>query len=276
METIKLSETYDFLKGGTLSPLFVHRISDHPNPGWFRPAVIVVPGGGYNDVCSREGEVVAARFLAQGFQTFILNYLVARDGVAYPEERNELGAAIDFLKKHAGEFHINPDEIFAVGFSAGGHLVADVAMEEETLREEYSIDSKLKGIGLGYPVISYEDGEMGTYQNLLCTYSEEEKISLRAKLSLEKHVTKENPPAYIIATGNDELVPVSNAIRYASSLYKNGIPCELHIFPNGAHGVSSGDKEVCSLPCYQDPTGRIRYWPEECASFFRSLVKEAF
>ena len=220
--------------------------------------------------------MIAARFLAQGFQTFILNYLTAREGVSYPEERNELGAAIDYLKKHADKYHVNPEEIFAVGFSAGGHLVADVAMEEETLQREFSLDTKLKGIGLGYPVISYEDGEKGTYQNLLCNYSEEERIPLRAKLSLEKHVTSQNPPAYIFATGNDELVPVSNAIRYASSLYKNSVPCELHIFPNGAHGVSSGDKEICSLPCYQDPTGRIRYWTNECASFFRSFVKEVF
>lgn len=276
METIELKKEYDFLKGGEIYPLYIRTASDQANPSWLRPAVIIVPGGGYGMVCPREGEVIAARFLAKGFQTFILTYLTAKEGVSYPEERNELACAIDFLKKHADEYHVNKKEIFAVGFSAGGHLVADVAMEEKELKEKYSLDAKLKGIGLAYPVISYEDGEMGTYRNLLKGYEEEEKEILREKLSLEKHITKENPPAYVFATGNDQVVPVSNAIRYASALYKNGVMCELHIFPNGAHGFSSGDKETCTTTSYLDPTGRVRYWTDECASFFRGFVKESF
>lgn len=276
MGTIELKKDYGFLKGGTLYPLYIHQAFDRPNPLWRRPAVIVVPGGGYGMVCPREGEVIAARFLAKGFQTFVLTYLAAKEGVSYPEERNELGAAIDYLKKNADAFHINKKEIFAVGFSAGGHLVADVAMEEKELREKYSLDAKLKGIGLAYPVISYEEGEVGTYRNLLKGYEEEEKGILQKKLSLEKHVTKENPPAYVFATGNDQVVPVSNAIRYASALFKNGVMCELHVFPNGAHGFSSGDGETCSSASYFDPTGRVRYWTDECASFFRSLVEEPF
>lgn len=276
METIDLKAHYSFLEGGSLYPLYVHEAFDKPNPLWKRPAVIVVPGGGYGMVCPREGEVVAARFLAQGFQTFVFTYLTAKENASYPEARNELGAAIDFVKKNADRFHINKEEVFAVGFSAGGHLVADVAMEVNLLRQQYSLDARLKGAGLGYPVISYEDGEMGSYRNLLSRYSEEEKASLREKLSLEKHVTKDNPPTYIFATGNDEVVPVSNAMRYANALFKAGVFCELHIFPQGAHGYSTGDKEVCTSPSYIDPTGRVRYWTDECSSFFRSLVKEPF
>ena len=276
MESIQLSETYRFLKGGSLSPLVVGQASDRPNPSWRRPAVIVVPGGGYAQVCPREGEVVAARFLARGFQTFVFTYLTAKDGACYPEQRNELGCAIDYLKKNADEYHLNPKEIFVVGFSAGGHLIADVVMEKETLRKELGIDTELKGLGLGYPVISSEEGEPGTFRNLLQGYSKDETSVLREKLSLEKHIGKDNPPAYVFATGDDPFVPSSNAIRYASALYRAGILCELHIFPHGAHGLSTGDKETCPSSDYDDPTGRACYWPEECASFFRGLSEEPF
>lgn len=276
MESIPLNKTYRFLKGGVLSPLVVGQASDRPNPSWRRPAVIVVPGGGYAQVCPREGEVVAARFLAKGFQTFVLTYLTVEDGAVYPEQRNELGCAIDYLKKHAGEYHLNPKEIFAVGFSAGGHLAADVAMEKETLQKKLGIDAELKGLGLGYPVISSESGEPGTFANLLKGYSGEEKAALYEKLSLEKHVGKDNPPSYVFATGDDPFVPSSNAIRYALALYRNGVRCELHIFPHGAHGLSTGDKETCPSSDYDDSTGRACYWPEECASFFRALSEEPF
>lgn len=276
MENIRLNESYAFLKGGVLDPLVIRQNPSGIATDWIRPAVIVVPGGAYGMVSTREGECIAAKFLAQGFQTFVLSYLVAKDGVSYPEQRNELGASIDYLKKHAEEYHINLDEIFAVGFSAGGHLVADVAMEADALKKEFGLDAKLKGIGLGYPVISYEEGEMTSYANLLQGYSDEEKPSLREKLSFEKHVTKNNPPAYVFATGNDHLVPVSNAIRYASSLYRNGVACELHIFSRGEHGLGCGDKENCVDSCYNDLDENARSWTEECSSFFRHLVKEPF
>ncbi len=276
MESIQLNETYRFLKGGALSPLVLDQVFDRPNPSWRRPAVIVVPGGGYGTVSPREGAVVAAHFLAKGFQTFVFTYLTAKDGVAYPEQRNELGCAVDYLKKHAGEYHLNPNEIFVVGFSAGGHLAGDVAMEREELEKEFGIDPRIKGLGLGYPVISSEEGEPGTFANLLKGYSEEEVSSLSHKLSLEKHVGKDNPPAYVFATGDDNYVPSSNAVRYALALYRNRIPCELHVFPHGAHGLSTGDKETCPSSDYEDPTGRARYWSDECASFFRMLSEEAF
>ena len=276
MADIDLKKAYAFLKGGVLSPLIVRQNPYGPLSHWVRPAVIVVPGGAYGMVSPREGEIVASKFLAQGFQTFVLSYLVANDCVSYPEQRNELGASIDYLKKQAEEYHVNPNEIFAVGFSAGGHLVADVAVEEEDLKKELGLDAKLKGIGLGYPVISHEEGEASTYRNLLQGYSDEEKPALWEKVSIEKHVNSSNPPAYIFSTGNDELVPVSNAIRYASALYKHGVRCELHIFSSGAHGLSTGDKESCIAANYDNLDKSAKSWCEECASFFRDLVDEPF
>ncbi len=276
MGDIDLKKTYAFLKGGVLSSLIIQQNPYGSQSHWLRPAVIVVPGGSYGMVSPREGEIAAAKFLAQGFQTFVLSYLIANDGVSYPEQRNELGASIDYLKKHAEEYHINPKEIFSVGFSAGGHLVADVAMEEEDLKKELGLDAKLKGIGLGYPVISHEEGEASTYANLLQGYSDEEKSILWEKLSMEKHVKGSNPPAYVFSTGNDELVPVSNAIRYASALYKQGVRCELHIFSSGGHGLSTGDKESCVTPNYDNLDKSARSWCEECSSFFRDLVEEPF
>lgn len=274
MELIELKKEYSNLEGGSLEPLVINKVWDCNPQTFLRPAVIVAPGGGYAYASEREAEPIAARFLALGFQTFVLRYLTKTEGVAYPEELLELASAVDYVKKHAEEYRVNPEEVFAVGFSAGGHLVADLAMEMKGLeRLGFEGDATLKGIGLGYPVISYEDGHKESYDNLLFGYTEEAQAKMREDLSLEKHVSKENPPAYIYTTATDKTVPVSNSLRYASALMKEGVPCELHVYSYGPHGSSVGDEEVCpGFP--EDPA--IRHWPEECAAFFRRFCVEKF
>lgn len=277
MEKIELKNFYPFLKRGSLKPLVINEVFDDPQKEWRRPAVIVVPGGGYFMVSNREGETVASRFLALGFQTFILTYSVAPQGGHYPDQIEELGAAIDYVKKNADRYHVNPEEVFAMGFSAGGHLVADLAMEAPRLEKEKGLDCSLKAIGLGYPVISNHGiGEANSYKNIVNGYSEEEQARLKERLSLEDKVSKINPPAYIFATGEDQTVPVQNSVLYASALWKLGVPCELHIFAKGVHGISTGDKEVTDCPWFTGASEGITDWPKECALFWRNFVKEKF
>ena len=75
IETIYLNEHYH-IQGGKVEALIGAKPFDH-EVDWKRPALIVVPGGGYGMVSKREAEPVAFRFLAKGFQVFILNYLCA-------------------------------------------------------------------------------------------------------------------------------------------------------------------------------------------------------
>lgn len=60
------------------------------------PAVVVVPGGGYDHVSPREGEPVALRLLAMGYQAFVLNYSVAP--AVYPLALQELARAVDTVR----------------------------------------------------------------------------------------------------------------------------------------------------------------------------------
>ena len=90
-------------------------------PNWKRPAVIIVPGGGYEKVSRREGEPTAMQFIARGFQAFVLNYTVGGEkGASYPEQLFEVAACVDYVRKNAAEYGVNSKEIFVIGFSAGG------------------------------------------------------------------------------------------------------------------------------------------------------------
>lgn len=274
-ERIFLKNEYGFLQNGTLDCLTIDYPWDGENTiGWKRPALIVVPGGGYGMVSKREGETVATAFLARGFQTFILTYTVAPNG-RYPDQLFELAAAVDYVKKHAEEYGVNKDEVFVVGFSAGGHLTGNLAVEYASVssRVGQTLDCKPTAVGLSYPVISQIHGHQGSYDNLLAGYSEEEKTEFLKTLNLDQAVTKDTPPAFVWATAEDGAVPADNALRYVMALDKNSIPYELHVYPKGPHGISTAN---CENNAPHVGLQKAKKWVDECAEFFHMYVTEKF
>ena len=273
--TIDLKEKYSFLQGGKLDCLLADYPMDGENKAWQRPALIVVPGGGYGMTSKREGEPIASAFFAKGFQVFILWYLCQPDGVRYPEQLLELASAVDYVKKNAKELSVNPDEVFAVGFSAGGHLTANLAVEYASVSEKagVALDCRPTAVGLSYPVISQKGGHFGSYDNLLDGYSDEAKKELLKTLNLNEAVTENTPPAFIWSTRTDSVVPCDNAIRYAQALSDKGVDFELHVYPRGVHGLSTASLEI-------NPEGAelatVEHWIGACAKFFRFYTVEKF
>ena len=274
---IDLKKEYG-LAGGTLDCMIADCVWRRENYEWKRPAVIVVPGGGYGCVCNdREGEAIALEFLARGFHAFVLNYEVGgENGLPYPEQLLEEAAAVDYVKKHAKEFNVNEKEVFAVGFSAGGHLVANLAVEHHTASQKYGkpLDCKPTAVGLGYPVISSKHGHIGSYQNLLCGYSDEAKEELLKTLNLDEAVSEYTSPAFVWATAEDTVVPPDNAIRFALALDRKRIPYELHIYPKGDHGLATAKEEINIYGKFTQQHLRAQKWLEDCASFFRMYCDE--
>lgn len=273
MGRINLSEFYPSLKGGILTPSILPYPFDDEGAPYKRPALIVVPGGAYWMVSKREGLPIANQFLARGFQTFVLDYVCSPEAV-YPEQLKELACAIDYVKKHADENWVNADEIFVIGFSAGGHLVANLAMEEPTIAKDYKldIDCKVKAIGLLYPVISHKFGYCATHNNLLKDL--ENKDELLEKLSLHDHIHDGQAPAFIATSIEDNVVPAENALQYAAALKARKIPFELHLFPTGWHGFSTASDEINPGQNLSLLSKNMKNWPEMCANFFKGFCAE--
>ncbi len=264
VKSVCLQEEYGF--GGELDCLAMDFPFDVERE-WKRPAVIVVPGGSYEITSKREGEPVALDFLTRGFQAFVLRYEVASDGASYPRQLLQLASAVDYVKKHAKEYFVDEKKVFIVGFSAGGHLVANLAVEHQRVSEIAGkpLDCKPTAVGLGYPVIDYETRHELTYQNVLAGYEGEERAKLIERLSLQKSVNEQTPPAFLWTTAEDSGVDSRNTLLYAMALAERKIPYELHVYPQGEHGASNGSAEI------NDERGlyqRIRRWVEDCVSFF--------
>ena len=270
--TLNLKEKYDFLQGGELDCLLMERPFPEETE-WKRPAIIIAPGGGYWHVSKREGEPISTAFMAMGYQTFILKYLCAPQNARYPEQLLELACAVDYVRKNAENLNVNPNEIFLIGFSAGGHLVANLSVDYSKISTLVAKELQCKptAVGLAYPVISYEYGHTGSFDNLLQGYSEQEKSRLIKELNLDNQVSAETPPTFLWCTAQDNIVPPENTLKYALALDKAKVAYELHIYPIGPHGLSTGSVEVNSFAL---GIPKVASWIKDCANFFRAYTVE--
>ena len=82
-------------------------------------------------------------------------------------------------------------------------------------------------------------------------------------LDLEKHVTRDTPPAFLWHTVTDATVPYDSSTRFAEAMWKIGNTAELHLFPRGAHGLAIGQDN--------DQVPEIRIWPELASNFLRAV-----
>lgn len=211
------------------------------------PAMLVIPGGGYYMVSDREGEPVAMRYLALGFNAFVLDYSVAEDSaLKYPYQIAEAAMAMEYLRINAENLNIDPEKIAAVGFSAGGHLCAMLGSfhncPETGKVFKPTVCVKPNALVLGYPVISSDISfaHIGSFINL-CG---EENKELMKKVDVLNLIDENSAPAFIWSTFNDNVVPCQNAIEAALKYKESGVPVSLHVFGKGEHGLSVADATV--------------------------------
>ncbi len=201
-------------------------------------AVIVLPGGGYVGHADYEGEPVARWLNSIGYCAFVLNYRVAP--YRHPWPLADVQRAVRCVRHQHERWGVEPDRIGVLGFSAGGHLAGCAGILRlkayEALDETDAVDPRPDFMVLCYPVISFgpyrHDGSM---RNLL---GDDPDPDLRRILSLETSVDSHSAPAFLWHTANDDLVPVQNSLLLADALARSSVPCELHVFPDGAHGAA--------------------------------------
>ena len=243
IETVKLSETCG-IEGNATLKCFVHdQDEEMKRYNVDLPAMIVCPGGGYQFTSRREADPIAVEFYNRKYATFVLNYDVAP--YRYPVALTELAAAVDYVRSNAERFNVNPNRIFVVGFSAGGHLVANLANFWHNLpvpeANGKKLDAKPNATVLGYPVIMPLT-HAGSFVNL--TGIEDVSDPRVQALSLDKTVTELNPPCFIWTTAEDTTVNPDATIQYTIALKKAGVRYETHIFADGRHGLATAEERT--------------------------------
>lgn len=273
--TVKLREIYKNLqdtgKDVTLE-VFAHTYSAHFAPAKRFPAMIVCPGGGYTKISERESEPIALALLGRGIQCFVLRY--STFPARFPAQHLELAAAVAYVRTHADEFMVDPDAIGVMGFSAGGHLAGSYAA---SLWHDEGFAR-----ALGVEVETLRPNAMALCYGVLCRGREKGDIYLERllgpdapgklwdRISLDRSAGEHTPPAFIWHTFADTTVPVRHALCAAEALAEKKIPFELHVYPDGAHGLALADYTTdakADKPAYRPP-GYTARWLSDCADWF--------
>jgi acetyl esterase/lipase len=199
-----------------------------------RPAILVLPGGGYAGHAGHEAEPVAEWLASLGIHAYVLRYRVAPH--RHPAPLEDAKAALLQIRGESNGLAVDRARVGVLGFSAGGHLAAtlstalatgDTALDRPAAVPDLTV--------LCYPVVSYTDEvHQDCVDNLLGASPPE---GLLREVSADLQVTAATPPAFVWHTANDAAVSVHHSLAYTGSLVRAGVPAELHVFPHGRHGL---------------------------------------
>ena len=228
-------------------------------------AVVVLPGGAYvNLAANLEGRQVADWFTARGFRAFILSYRLSSNGYLLPVPLLDARRAVQTVRARALDYHIDPNRIVVIGFSAGGHLAAlsgtqFVAGNPDAEDPIDRASSRPDYLVLGYPWIGAISSDTShlSYCKLFNVMDRCE--ALRTAYSPDLFVTKDTPPTFWYHTFDDQTVPVEQGLRFYEALVKAGVPSEAHIFAKGPHGTGLGKGDAA-----------LDQWPDLLETWLRA------
>ena len=215
----------------------------------FRPllsngaAVLVTPGGGYRHiVIDKEGYELGRWLAARGFTVFVLFYRLPGEGWASGPNvaLSDAQRAVRLIRSRANNYGVNPERVAAMGFSAGGHLCADLATRfaAHTYADVDSADTlSARPIAAApiYPVVSMTAPIAHAGSRKLLVGANASRALERAH-SPHHNVPNNAPPFFLVHAEDDASVPVENTLELRTALRAQGIPVETHLFANGGHG----------------------------------------
>lgn len=207
-----------------------------------KAAVVICPGGGYGHTAmEHEGHDIAKWFNSFGVAGIILDYRHRGRGYGHPAPLEDARRAIRTVRTKAGEWNIDPAKIGVMGFSAGGHLASSagthfVPGDQSASDPVERVGSRPDFMILCYPVIAFGEPytHYGSQHNLL---GKEADPALIKKMSSEKQVTAQTPPAFLWHTQEDTGVPIENSIQFYRALTAASVGGELHVYQKGRHGL---------------------------------------
>jgi acetyl esterase/lipase len=250
--------------------LWVRGVPD-PQLHVFRPArpdgsaLLSLPGGGYQFLSvQNEGLDVAQRFSALGTTVFVLTYRLPGEGWKdrHLVPLQDAQRAMRLIRARAKEFDIDPARLGVVGFSAGGHLAADLATAyaERTYANVDEADrqsARPAFAGLVYPVTSVRP--RGQSRSGLGLLGPDASPALMDARSPVLHVTAQTPPSFLVHSLDDPVVPLENSLEWIAACRQAKVQVEAHLFAAGGHGYG--------LHLAKDLPGSS--WPELFALWMR-------
>lgn len=200
------------------------------------PCVIVVHGGGWDNGDRRQIPELNHALARRGYAVAAVSYRLA-PRFKWPAQREDLLAAIAFLKDHADELGIDATRLVLLGRSAGGQIALTVA---------YGVpDPAIRGVIGLYAPSDLNFGYVNTHENdmlhspaLMRQFLGGPPDAARANYdsaSALRHVTPRSPPTLLVHGENDPLVWHRHSVRLATALTESKVPCAFVSLPWATH-----------------------------------------
>lgn len=191
-------------------------------------AIIICPGGAFAfRSMQNEGYDIADMFVPMGYQCFIVNYRI--QPYTMRESATDLQRAIRYVKAHAEDYRINPDNVALVGFSAGGILNGEVLLNWRDLTNGTALDSSYRPDELdNVPVNACAVGMIYSFYGRLSVSMNNVETLRAANL----------PPAFYCWGTRDGFA--GQFTQNANAVEEAGCRVERKILQNYPHGYGSG------------------------------------
>ncbi|MBN8878183.1 MAG: alpha/beta hydrolase [Chitinophagaceae bacterium] len=213
-------------------------------------AVLVFPGGGYMKLAVElEGSEICEWLASIGVTGILLKYRVPASGPHYdkdchcerdpikPLALQDAQRALGFVRSQAKELNIDPNKIGVMGFSAGGHLVADVSTNYRKRMYKAIDDIDEVSCRPDFGIVMFP-GHM--------TFHTRKPYELNNTLPVDS-VT---PPMFILQAGNDPVDTIQHSLVYYIALKKAGVKAEYHIYAEGGHAFGL-NKSAQKIPNWE-------------------------
>lgn len=210
-------------------------------------AVLVFPGGGYNYHAAHEAFPIAEHFRQAGLAAFVLRYRLRPYDAAVA--LLDAQRAVRLLRAHAAEFNLDPGKIAAIGFSAGGHLAANLSTHADDGRPGATDPTDRQSCRLHTTLLIYPALVSGSFKR--DDPDARSMTSLLRRDGLHRAVEAHTPPAFLVVGYDDPLTPPDHCLAYAARLHEAGVRFELHVLGAGGHGFG-----------LRDPDPRVQIWSQ--------------
>lgn len=212
-----------------------------------RPAILVLPGGGYFYCSDREADPIAVEFLRAGFQVFILRYTTKKTSTDWKWDMpmQDYEQAAKYIDDHAEEFHTDVNRIAVCGFSAGGHLAAYAAT---TARRRPAAAL------LGYAAL----------------YGKTCDVLVPGVAYPTDLIDDNTCPCFLFAARDDSTVDIENTIKFQQALKDKNINFEAHVYSYGNHAFSCGERHTSGA----NVNSRINKWTADAIDWLGEVWGE--
>jgi len=232
-----------------------------PGPGPF-PLLIWIHGGGWH-AGSKEPFVAsfASKFFPKGFAVAGVDYRFVQDA-PFPAQIEDCDAAIVWLRKHAAQYHLDPDRFGVFGHSAGAHLAALVAVTGDGAKFSKDPVSARVQAAVCWATPADLDRDRGHWPPHAMLWNPKDPFfkffpngtydtAFAQMASPASYVHAGIPPMLIVHGAKDNLVPLGQVQVFVDNLKKAGVDVTLRIDPNHGHDVMGSPSPEEALAFFQ-------------------------